>query len=171
MVKASDITFVSLSNALQSPQSPYKPCAKYISLFEKYGAKYNVPPILLAAIAMQESTCNPNESGGGLMQISSDMCGGAPNGNCDDVNYNVETATKFFADTLDGNNGNILLTMGEYNGWFKGLTFSKATAAANSGCCVCQNNLDYPHQVFNGWLQNIDPRVRNMGKYFNLAKC
>ena len=39
-----------------------------------------VPPILLAAIAMQESTCQPNEVGGageqGLMQITKDKCEG-----------------------------------------------------------------------------------------------
>lgn len=47
-----------------------------------------VPPIMLAAFAMQESSCNPDETGGGgeqgLMQITSDKCGDAPNGNCKD---------------------------------------------------------------------------------------
>jgi len=45
--------------------------------------------MILAAIAMQESGCNPNTVGGGgeqgLMQITKDKCGGAPGGNCKDV--------------------------------------------------------------------------------------
>lgn len=48
-----------------------------------------VPPILVASIAMQESTCNANTVGGageqGLMQLTQDKCGSAPNGNCRDV--------------------------------------------------------------------------------------
>jgi len=48
----------------------------------------SVPPILLASIAMQESTCNPGTVGGageqGLMQITPDKCGGAPGGDCQD---------------------------------------------------------------------------------------
>lgn len=44
-------------------------------LFEKYGKQLGLPPILLAAFALQESTCNANiagDSGGafGLMQIT-----------------------------------------------------------------------------------------------------
>jgi hypothetical protein len=47
----------------------------------------SVPPIFLAAFAMQESTCRPDvvgDQGGafGLMQITKDKCGGAPGGNC-----------------------------------------------------------------------------------------
>lgn len=48
-----------------------------------------VPPILLASIALQESSCNPSTVGGngeqGLMQLTRDKCGGAPGGNCQDV--------------------------------------------------------------------------------------
>lgn len=33
-------------------------------------------------------------------------------------------------------------TIGTYNGWFEGMTFAEATAAANSNCCHCQQNLD-----------------------------
>ena len=75
---------------------------------------------------MQESSCNPHTGGGGgeqgLMQISKDKCGGAPNGNCQDVDFNIRTGTKFFADTLNGNGGNLLLTLGNYNGWPKRMT-------------------------------------------------
>ena len=56
------------------------------------------------------------------MQISKDKCGGAPNGNCQDVDFNIRTGTKFFADTLNGNGGNLLLTLGNYNGWPKRMT-------------------------------------------------
>ena len=47
-----------------------------------------VPPIAIASIMMQESTCNKDTVGGGgeqgLMQITKDKCGGAPGGNCKD---------------------------------------------------------------------------------------
>lgn len=46
-----------------------------------------VPPIMLASFALQESSCNANPSGGdghGLMQITTDKCGDAPGGNCED---------------------------------------------------------------------------------------
>ena len=52
-------------------------------------SRWLVPSILLASIAMQESTCNPNTVGGageqGLMQITPDKCHGAPKGNCKDI--------------------------------------------------------------------------------------
>jgi Transglycosylase SLT domain len=48
-----------------------------------------VPSILVASIAMQESTCNPSTVGGageqGIMQITEDKCGGAPGGDCKDL--------------------------------------------------------------------------------------
>lgn len=37
------------------PNSVYSACKPYVSLFEEYGDKYGLPPILLAAFAMQES--------------------------------------------------------------------------------------------------------------------
>jgi membrane-bound lytic murein transglycosylase MltF len=44
---------------------------------------------MLAAFAMQESSCNPSAVGGageqGLMQITREKCKGAPNGNCKDI--------------------------------------------------------------------------------------
>lgn len=79
----------SLSAALQSKSSPFKACGRYVSTFEKYGAKYGIPPIFLAAFAMQESSCNANTVGGGgeqgLMQITREKCKGSPGGNCKDA--------------------------------------------------------------------------------------
>jgi hypothetical protein len=50
---------------------------------------FPVPSILLASIALQESSCNPATVGGngeqGLMQLTVDKCGDAPGGNCQDV--------------------------------------------------------------------------------------
>lgn len=36
--------------------------------------------------------------------------------------FNIRTGAKFFADTLKGNSGNLLLSIGQYNGWFRGMT-------------------------------------------------
>lgn len=87
-VRVKDLITVSLDVALQDKNSPFKACTDYISLFEKHGNVYNIPPIMLASFAMQESSCRPWVVGGageqGLMQITKDKCGGAPGGNCQD---------------------------------------------------------------------------------------
>jgi len=136
---------------------------------------YGVPPILIASFANQESGCNPSTLGGGdeqgMMQITPDKCGGAPGGNCLDVDYNIHTAVAYFATQLTANNGSLLHAMGAYNGWFPGMTITAATAAANTPCCRCQQNLDYIHQMCNGWMQGLDVYADGMGSYFNLAVC
>jgi len=174
-VTVGNVIAMDLNTALQNPKSPFKACSQFIDLFYKYAGEFNVPPILVASIAMQESTCDPHTVGGGgeqgLMQITKDKCGGAPGGNCQDPDFNVRTGVKYFAGVLEGNNGNLLETVGMYNGWEIGLTIAKATAARHSSCCRCQNNLDYLHQTFNGWMQNVDPYATHMGKYFNLDVC
>lgn len=97
------------------------------------------------------------------MQITSDKCGDAPNGDCYDPDYNIATGSAYFKNRLDSFDGNVLLALGVsallskiptlhhdlrildvqgYNGWSAGMTYSSATAAANTGCCKCQNNLD-----------------------------
>jgi membrane-bound lytic murein transglycosylase MltF len=47
-----------------------------------------VASIFLASFAMQESGCNADLQGGngeqGMMQITPDKCGGAPDGDCKD---------------------------------------------------------------------------------------
>jgi len=153
----------------------FAPCSDLvIAIFEKYGKQHNIPSILLASFAMQESTCNPNVVGGageqGLMQITPEKCHGAPNGNCKDIDFNIKTGAAYFASLLEGNCGDILLTIGQYNGWKLGMTHGDATRAAPT-CCRCQNNLDYVHQFVNGWLQGVDAYKKGLGKYHNLNKC
>jgi hypothetical protein len=126
---------------------------------------------------MQESSCNPNTVGGageqGLMQLTSDKCVGTPNGNCQDVDFNIGAGAKFFSQLLNENDGDLLSSIGHYNGWFQGMTHADATAAAHSGQCREQNNLDYLHQFLNGWCQNINAYQHDppLGKYFNLNVC
>ena len=83
-----DIITHSLSSAITKPDSPFMACSPYIWIFEKYGGQYNIPPILLASFAMQESSCQRDVVGGGgeqgLMQISAEKCVDAPNGDCKD---------------------------------------------------------------------------------------
>ncbi|KAJ7163599.1 lysozyme-like protein [Mycena crocata] len=169
------IVAVDLAQALKSPDTPFSACAKYVRMFEKYANMYGLKPIMLASFAMQESSCNPATIGGGgeqgLMQLTKDKCGGAPGGNCLDPDFNIKTGAKFFAQTLDDNGGDLLLSIGMYNGWFKGLTVGKAKAAQHTACCRCQNNLDYLHQFMNGWVQNVNAYSHNLGKYHNLDVC
>ncbi|ODO07820.1 hypothetical protein I350_03399 [Cryptococcus amylolentus CBS 6273] len=156
-----------------SADGTFSACADYIDKFNTYGAQYNVKPVMLASFAMQESTCNPSVTGGngeaGLMQLTADNCDGAPDGNCYDVDFNIERAAKLFSDLVSSNGGNVLLAIGSYNGWYSGLTQAEATAAALTGECSAQNNLDYLHQFCNGWMQGKSGY--NLGTYLNLASC
>jgi len=177
VITVNDIVTADLGSAAKSNGSPFKACSQFIGLFEKYAGQHNIPAIMIASFAMQESSCNPNTVGGageqGLMQLTHEKCGGAPGGNCRDPEFNIATGTRYFADTLKNNGGNLLVSIGQYNGWFPKMTFAQATAAGNTGCCRCQNNLDYLHQFLNGWCQNINAYDNNnrLGKYFNLDKC
>jgi hypothetical protein len=85
-VKVTDLKVASLADSVKSPNSPFQPCSDFIDIFYQYAGEFGLPPILLAGIAMQESTCNPGTVGGageqGLMQLTPDKCGGAPGGNC-----------------------------------------------------------------------------------------
>jgi len=173
-ITVNDIVIANLDSAAQQPDSPFQACKDFIWAFNQYGNQYSVPPIILASFAMQESSCNPNAVGGageqGLMQLTKDKCGNAPGGNCLDVAYNVETGAKYFSNSLAANGGNLLLTIGAYNGWSQGLTVGSATAIRWS-CCRCQQNLDYLHQFMNGWIQNVNAYDHTLGAYFNLNVC
>ncbi|KAJ7680521.1 lysozyme-like protein [Mycena polygramma] len=174
-IQMQDIIVKDLRPALKEPGTPLAACGKYIDLFYEFANQTKVQPIMLVAFAMQESGCNPDIVGGGgeqgIMQLSKDKCGNAPNGNCKDPAYNIKTGAMYFARALSDNGGNVLRSVGEYNGWTLGMTQAKATTARYSSCCTCQNNLDYLHQYMNGWIQNIDPYSSNLGKYHNLDVC
>ncbi|KDQ21417.1 glycoside hydrolase family 23 protein [Botryobasidium botryosum FD-172 SS1] len=174
-VTVDDIVTKDLATVLAQDNSAFAPCAPYLDLFNKYSKQYGIPTILIASFAMQESTCNPSTIGGageqGMMQITPDKCTGAPKGNCLDPDFNIRTGVHYFADTLKSNGGNVLLAVGQYNGWYQGLTYASATAAQNTSCCHCQNNLDYVHQFFNGWCQGVNAFDAHMGKYFNVNVC
>ncbi|KAH6914306.1 glycoside hydrolase family 23 protein [Coprinopsis sp. MPI-PUGE-AT-0042] len=171
------LSIVPLHDALQNPNSPFHACSAFFWAFEQFGNANGIPPIVLASFAMQESSCNPDTVGGGgeqgLMQITQEKCGGAPGGNCRDPGFNIRTGAEYFARTLNANGGDVLKSIGQYNGWQPGLTFERATNARFSNCCRCQNNVDYLHQFLNGWCQNrnaYDAGLR-LGKYFNLDVC
>ncbi|KAM0755750.1 lysozyme-like protein [Meredithblackwellia eburnea MCA 4105] len=164
---------VSIEQALAS-NSVWEPCKPYISLFEKYANANGLPPILLASFAMQESTCNPSvvgDSGGawGLMQITTDKCNGMGGSACAEPDYNIKTAAAYFKGVLDQAGGDVLSALGSYNGWYPGLTYNQAIAARWSGCCECQQNLDYLYQMLNGWL--LGKTGYDIGSIQNLKVC
>jgi len=175
-VTMEDAVYVSLDDALKDSKSPFKSCSKYLSIFQAAAAKYNIPDILLAAFAQQESSCTPSERGGGgevgMFQLSQDKCpGGKVSSACLDATTNTNIAAAYIAKQLDSMDGNLLQMIGEYNGWELKMTVADATKAAKSSCCRCQNNLDYIHQFMNGWLQNKDAYSVKMGSYQNLDVC
>ncbi|KAG1770489.1 glycoside hydrolase family 23 protein [Suillus occidentalis] len=177
LIKIESIVTVDLSTVAYQDGSAFANCKDFVPTFEKYGSKYGIPAILLASFAMEESSCKPSTVGGageqGLMQLTNDKCVGAPKGDCKDVDFNIGAGAKFFTQLLQENNGDLLSCIGHYNGWFQGMTYADATAAAHGGNCRQQNNLDYLHQFLNGWCQNINAYQHNppLGKYFNLNVC
>lgn len=172
-VLVTDLITVDLDSAI-SQGGPFTACSAFVWAFKQFGQQYGLPPILLASIALQESSCNPGTVGGngeqGLMQLTQDKCGNAPGGNCQDVGYNVMTGAKYFSDQLAANGGDFFKTLGAYNGWEDGMTVDYATRMRYTACHA-QNNLDYLHQTVNGWLQNKDAYSLHLGKYFNLDGC
>ncbi|BGP53887.1 hypothetical protein JCM8202_006080 [Rhodotorula sphaerocarpa] len=172
-VTLDNIKTVSLEEALAS-NSVWEPCKQFVPLFEKYGKQLGLPPILLAAFALQESTCNANiagDSGGafGLMQITQDKCGGRDAQGCSEPDYNIRAGAEYFKKELDKAGGVLLKALGQYNGWYPSMTYSDATAAAYGSCCVCQQNLDYLFQMLDGWLLGRTGYER--GSFKNLAVC
>jgi len=174
-VQVHDLKYKNLDDELANANSIFKPCKQYSGFINDAAGKYDLVPIMIASIMMQESTCNKDTVGGGgeqgLMQITKDKCGGAPNGDCKDPGFNIDAGAKYLSSQIKACGGNVLEALGSYNGWYKGLTYAKATAAAKTSCCRCMNNLDYPHQFLNGWMQGIDAYSTDLGTYKNLDQC
>ncbi|KAG8213725.1 glycoside hydrolase family 23 protein [Butyriboletus roseoflavus] len=158
-----DVVSVELSQVAYNPGSAFSACKRFVPLFEKYGQQYSVPAVMLASFAMQESSCIPTTVGGAVATAKTLFL----------QDFNIHQGAQFFSQTLDNVNGDLLLAIGHYNGWYKGLTYAEATAAARNGNCREQNNLDYLHQFLNGWMQDINAYEHNppLGKYFNLNNC
>ncbi|SCV69129.1 BQ2448_2149 [Microbotryum intermedium] len=172
-VRLEDIATVSIEQAL-AKNPIWAPCAKFTKLFEKVAKKTNLPPILLMALALQESTCMEGtigDHGGafGLMQITQDKCGGRNADDCADPEYNVLTGAQYLRNEIDRQNGAFLVALGQYNGWYPGLSYHTATQPAKEGHCEWQQNLDYFQQVLNGWL--LGKTGYTMGSIKNLANC
>ncbi|KZO99451.1 glycoside hydrolase family 23 protein [Calocera viscosa TUFC12733] len=170
-----DVVTVDLDTAMSTVGTPFAACSEWTDVFESVGDQYGIPPIILASIALQESSCQPNSIGAGgtagLMQISQDKCAGAPGGNCLDPTFNIGAGAKYLADTVQQTGGNFLLALGYYNGWYLGMTVDKVLAVGQTACCGCMQNLDYLQQSLNGWFVGKDAYAIGLGSWQNLAVC
>jgi hypothetical protein len=113
---------------------------------------------------MQESSCNADAGGPtpGLMQVS---CENYPNGECtDSIQDNVNAGSNYLRSQLEQYGGNAIAAFGSYNGWFqagsglngdKGLTEDYPCSEEGQSNGLPQN-LNYLHQVMNGWLLGMD---------------
>jgi hypothetical protein len=163
-----NLIYRDLAEVLNEGSSPFDACSQYLSIFESASADTGIPTIFLASIALQESGCNPTVTGGageiGMMQITSEKCP-TDGSDCYDAATNIRIGASYFQTVLnDQCNGNVACTMGAYNGWQPGLTVQSAN---NYAICAQHNNLDYLQNVFNGYLQGVDPSSLNMGIYHN----
>ncbi|KZO91615.1 glycoside hydrolase family 23 protein, partial [Calocera viscosa TUFC12733] len=154
-VTLDQLTYTPLADAIASGSGVFDPCSAYVSTFQQVAQATGVPDIFLASFAMQESTCNPSAVGPngeqGLMQLTVDKCGDAPGGNCQDVYFNINTGANYIQSTISGAGGNVVLAVGQYNGWQGGQTISSVISNPN---CGAQQNLDYLNDFFNYWLVN-----------------
>ncbi|KAJ5376080.1 hypothetical protein N7509_012966 [Penicillium cosmopolitanum] len=130
-------------------------CKQYDQYFQSAGSKYNVDPVILAV-----------------------SCANYPNGECtDSIQDNVDAGTNYLQDQIKSNGGNAIQAFGAYNGWFvagnglndnKGLTEDYPCSSEGQSNGVPQN-LDYLHQVLNGWLLGLD--VYGDDNWIGTYKC
>ncbi|KAK4053056.1 hypothetical protein OIV83_001791 [Microbotryomycetes sp. JL201] len=172
-VTLDQLKFASLDQAIKDG-GLFSNCAPVADTIDQVGKALGLPPILIASIAMQESSCNPSLTGGageqGLMQLIPANCGGAPDGDCKNLWFNVYAGANLLKNNIDSVGGNFLLGLGMYNGWFKGMSYNFATQYAGTDQCRRQNNLDYLFSLTNGWLLNRG-QPWEMGEYHNLDSC
>ncbi|KAI0093248.1 hypothetical protein BDY19DRAFT_903019 [Irpex rosettiformis] len=171
-VTVNDIVYKDLNDVLNQKSNPFSACASFVQFFYQYGNQYNLPPILIAAIAMQESSCQRDQVGGageqGLMQITKDKCEGRSPDACRDPSFNIGKGASYLRSLLDQHGGNVLTTLGGYNGMEVGAT---AGALLKRPACW-QPNFDYLQQTLNGYLQGHDPQGSpRLGVYHNYDKC
>jgi hypothetical protein len=96
------------------------------------------------------------------MQLTPEKC----YGDCYDAWTNIGIGADYFQRTLDSVGGNIALAMGMYNGWREGITLDEANSRPT---CGQRSNMDYLQNVFNGYLQGVDPGSMHMGTFFNVC--
>jgi len=171
-VAIGELTYVKLRDAISSGSGVFDPCTNYLDIFESVAASSGVPDIFLASFAMQESTCNPSAVGPngeqGLMQLTQDKCGNAPNGNCQDPTFNINEGATYIQQTISDAGGNVVQAVGQYNGYTLGQTISSVIANPN---CGAQQNLDYLNQFFNFWLVNKNAYSSDATQYNNQVLC
>lgn len=160
-----------ISSTAAAATSVFAPCAAHKWAFDQASDQTGLPAVLLMSFALQESTCNPGETGPngeiGMMQITPDKC---RQSNCYETGYNVLTGAKYFKGVLDGQcGGNALCAIGQYNGWSPGLTYARATN--KQWGCYAQNNLDYLNQLLNGFTQGKNGQDSSFKQFNNLAVC
>lgn len=163
-----NLIYKDLSTVLNQPNNPFNACKPYLWMFQQLSGETGIPTILLASIALQESGCNPGVTGGageiGMMQVTKEKCPNGDIGKCYDAYTNIGIGARYLKTVIGWNNGNIAAAMGGYNGWWAGMTVHDAN---NYPECARHNNLDYLQNVFNGYLQGVDPYSMNMGMYHN----
>lgn len=163
-----------------------KPCQKYDQYFKSAGTKYNIDPAILAFIAMQESSCNADEGGPtpGLMQCDPSNCQNGKKSCQYPIQDNVNCGAHVLRQALDSNGGNAVHAFGSYNGWFtssdgtglnggKGITKGYPCSAEGKRHGEPQN-LNYIHEIFNGWFQGYDMYGKDAnldGKYNCQGNC
>ncbi|KAM0792445.1 hypothetical protein ACM66B_005122 [Microbotryomycetes sp. NB124-2] len=172
-VTLNQLKFASLDKAVEGG-GLFSNCAPVLKTIDEVGKAVGLPPILIASIAMQESSCNPSLTGGageaGIMQLIPANCGGAPGGDCYNLYFNVFTGANLLKNNIEAAGGNFLLALGMYNGWWDGMSYSFATQYAGTDQCRRQNNLDYLYSLLNGWLLDRG-QPWEMGEYHNLDSC
>jgi len=153
MIKLEQLVFMPLADALKLKNNQFSGCESLLSIFQEVSQSTGVPDIMLASIAMQESSCNPKSySAGstGLFQLSSDLC--SPYSDCYDPKSNTEGGANYINTLLKQFNGNIAEVMGNYNGWYAGI---KPSDVQNMPCAERQN-WNYLQNIFNGFMQGVD---------------
>ncbi|KAJ4148184.1 hypothetical protein LMH87_002665 [Akanthomyces muscarius] len=168
-----------------------KRCYDYRPNLVLPGREYNINPVILAALALQESDCDSLHRGYGLTRCVNRNCpkGSSNNGKCQyPLEINGQCAARNLRQWLDGSNGNILVALGKWDSWFiagSGLNRNKGFTAeypcSDEG--KVQNalrrdqsppNLSWLHDTLNGWFQghNMSGPAKDLrGKFADRGNC
>lgn len=139
-------------------------CQQYDQYFQIGGDSHGIDPVILAFIAMQESSCQADAGGPtpGLLQVS---CDNYPNGVCtDSIQDNVNAGANYLQQQLIASGNNAIAAIGSYNGWFvagEGLNgnngLTEGYPCSDEGRSNGEpQNLDYLQETLNGWFTGQD---------------